>query len=108
MPRALSRLERAAAAGSEDASLWFYLGQARLLAGDARGAVDALRRADALEIDAPSEHTRWMLAAALERTGRQDEACAALRSVAEIGGTRSAAARARVARWCGPGGQSAP
>jgi tetratricopeptide (TPR) repeat protein len=108
MPRALSLLESAAAAGSEDASLWFYLGHARLLAGDARGAVDALARADALEIEAPSEHTRWMLAAALERTDRRNEACAALRSVAEIGGTRGAAARERVERWCGVLGQSAP
>lgn len=110
MPRALALLESTVGDSTEDASLWFYLGQARLLAGDAAGAVDALGRSDALESDAPSEHTRWMLAAALERIDRRDEACEALRSVVEIGGSRAAVARERVERSCGsrPPGQSAP
>jgi tetratricopeptide (TPR) repeat protein len=77
----------------ERADLLFYLGVARLRSGDPEGALEALRRADEIETAAPSENTRWMLAAALERVGRTDEACDALRSVVEIGGTRAEAAR---------------
>ena len=83
-----------------DASAWFYLGYARLLDGDAVTAVDALERADSLEADTPSEHTRWMLAAALDRAGRRDEACAMLDSVAEIGGSRAEAAGLLVIDSC--------
>jgi hypothetical protein len=101
MARAVLLLESAVEVADEDASLWFYLGHARLLAGDAAGAVEALNRSDRLEAVAPSEHTRWMLAAALERIDRRDEACAALRSVVEIGGSRAPAARERVERSCG-------
>ena len=100
MSGAIALLESTVEESEEDASLWFYLGHARLLAGDAAGAVEALSRADSLELDAPSEHTRWMLAAALERVDRRDEACAALRSVVEIGGSRAAAARRLVERSC--------
>jgi hypothetical protein len=101
MARAVVLLESAVEGVDEDASLWFYLGHARLLTGDAAGAVDALSRSDALEQDAPSEHTRWMLAAALERIDRRDDACAALRSVVSIGGSRAPAARERLERSCG-------
>jgi hypothetical protein len=101
MARAVVLLESAVEESGEDASLWFYLGHARLLTGDAAGALDALSRSDALERHAPSEHTRWMLAAALERIDRRDEACDALRSVVEIGGSRAPAARERVERSCG-------
>jgi len=84
----------------EDASAWFYLGYARLLDGNAVAAVDALERADALETDTPSEHTRWMLAAALDRAGRRGEACTMLESVAEIGGGRAEAAQVLVVDSC--------
>jgi len=100
-------LEPAAQAHPERVDLWFYLGVARLRSGDAAGAVEALLEADRLEASAPSENTRWMLAAALERTGRVEQACAALRSVAEIGGVRAGAARAITDRAC-PRSQSAP
>ena len=84
----------------ERADLLFYLGVARLRSGDAEGAVEALLAADRLEAPVPSENTRWMLAAALERVGRVDEACGALRSVAEIGATRAGAAREIADRDC--------
>ena len=84
----------------ERADLLFYLGVARLRSGDAEGALEALSRADELEVSTPSENTRWMLAAALERVGRVDEACDALRSVAEIGGARAGDAREITDRAC--------
>lgn len=101
MSTAARILESAIRDHPERADLRFYLGVALLRSGDAPGAVDALRDADRLEDPIPSEHTRWMLAAALERTNRVSEACEALRSVAEIGGTRASAAREIVARACG-------
>lgn len=84
----------------ERADLLFYLGVARLRSGDAAGAVEALFEADRLEASVPSENTRWMLAAALERVGRVDEACDALRSVAEIGAARADAAKEITDRAC--------
>lgn len=84
----------------ERADLLFYLGVARLRSGDPEKALEALRRSDELEAAAPSENTRWMLAAALERVGRVDEACDALRSVAEIGGARAGAAGEITDRAC--------
>ena len=107
---AADRLEAAVADDPQSADLLFYLGQARLLLGEPAAAVEMLERADAIQQPAISEHTRWMLAAALERTGRRDEACSALRSVVEVDATRAGAAREIVARRCGDGGvdQSAP
>jgi hypothetical protein len=93
-------LEPAVREHPERTDLLFYLGVARLRSGDAEGAVEVLLRADRLEAPVPSESTRWMLAAALERVGRTEEACAALDSVVEIGGSRAAAAREIVDRAC--------
>lgn len=103
-------LEAAVAQAPQDADLLFYLGQTRLLRGEAAAAAEALERADVIQRAAISEHTRWMLAAAFERTDRVDEACAALRSVVQIGATRASAAREIVARRCRAvdGDQSAP
>lgn len=100
MHAAAGILEPAVRAHPERADLLFYLGVARLRSGDAAGAVEALRRADRLEAPAPSENTRWMLAAALERVGRIDEACGALRSVVEIGGARAGEAGEIADRAC--------
>lgn len=100
MERAATLLEVAVAESPGEADLQFYLGHARLLSGDAEGAVAALQLADRLQTDAPSEHTRWMLAAALERVERGEEACTALRSIVEIGATRAADARDIVERAC--------
>ncbi len=100
MSAAARILEPAVLEHPERADLRFYLGVARLRSGDPAGAVEALREADRLEGPIPSEQTRWVLAAALERTGRMREACEALRSVAEIGGTRASTAREIVDRGC--------
>jgi cytochrome c-type biogenesis protein CcmH/NrfG len=100
MDEAARILSDAVARNPDRPDLLFYLGVARLRAGDAEAALEALSRSDELESAAPSEHTRWMLAAALERNGRADEACAALRSVARIGGVRAEAAREIVEASC--------
>ncbi len=100
MAEAARILDTAAEEHPDRADLLFYLGVARLRSGEAASAVEALQKADRLEAEAPSENTRWMLAAALERTGRIEEACDALRSVAEIGGARAGAAREIVDRAC--------
>lgn len=100
MPLAAGLLEEAVVESPEDTSLWFYLGYARLRIGDDSGAVEALQQADALQAEAPSAQTRFMLAAALERVGRRDEACDALRSVEEIGGSRGQEAGEIVKRSC--------
>lgn len=100
MARASVLLQAAVEQHPGQPDLLFYLGLARLLGGDATGALAALQEADRIEADFPSEQTRWMLAAALERVGRRDEACATLRSVAEIGGGRSVQAREIVERSC--------
>jgi len=100
MQRAATLLEAAVAQSPEEADLQFYLGHARLLNGETERAAAALRQADRLQSDAPSEHTRWMLAAALERIDREEEACAALRSIVEIGATRASEARGIVERDC--------
>lgn len=100
MRHAAALLEAAVAESPQEADLQFYLGYARLRNGEPGRALDALQQADRLQADAPSEHTRWMLAAALERVDRKDEACAALRSVVEIGATRASAAREIVERDC--------
>ncbi len=55
---------------------WFYLGAARLLAGDAVGAMAPLERARASTVLAAE--ARWLGAVALERAGRGPEADAAL------------------------------
>lgn len=55
---------------------WFYLGAARLLAGDAVGAMAPLERARASTVLAAE--ARWLTAVALERAGRGPEADAAL------------------------------
>jgi len=100
MRQAARVLERAVKRFPGEADLWFYLGVARLRSGDAGEAVDALLEADRIEAAVPSENTRWMLAAALERVGRVEEACTALRSVAGIGGAKARAAREIAERSC--------
>jgi len=60
---------------------WFYLGAARLLAGDAVGAVAPLERARASTVLAVE--ARWLGAVALERTGRGPEADAALTAMCD-------------------------
>ena len=100
MPLAVGLLEEAVSDSPEDTSLWFYLGYARLRTENYPGAVEALRQADTLQVDAPSGQTRFMLAAALERVGRRDDACEALRSVEEIGGSRGQEAGEIVKRSC--------
>lgn len=100
MAEAARILDAAAEKHPDRADLLFYLGVARLRSGEAVSAVEALRKADRLEAETPSENTRWMLAAALERTGRTEEACDVLRSVAEIGGARAGAAREIAGRAC--------
>jgi tetratricopeptide (TPR) repeat protein len=100
LERTAELLQQAVAETPQDADLLFYLGQAQLLRGREGAAIELLERVDALQRPAISEHTRWMLAAALERSGREREACAALRSVVEIGGTRAASAREIVKRRC--------
>jgi hypothetical protein len=100
MREAARILEPAVRENPDRADLLFYLGVARLRSGDPAGALEPLRRADEVEAAAPSENTRWMLAAALERVGRIDEACDTLRSVAEIGGVRAGDAREITDRAC--------
>ena len=107
MRGAATLLEQAVADRPEDADLWFYLGLARVRAGDASGAIEALERADRLQAPLHSEHTRWMLAAAFERADRKAEACASLAWVVELDASRATAARRIADRYCeGPG--SAP
>jgi uncharacterized protein HemY len=100
-------LEQAVVDRPEDADLWFYLGLARVRAGDASGAIEALERADRLQAPLHSEHTRWMLAAAFERVDRKAEACASLASVVELDASRATAARRIADRYC-EGAGSAP
>jgi cytochrome c-type biogenesis protein CcmH/NrfG len=100
-------LDQAVGERPEDAGLWFYLGLARLRAGEPSSAIGALQRADELQATVPSEHTRWMLAAAYEQTGRKAEACAILAAVVELDGSRAEAARQAAGRYCGETG-SAP
>lgn len=100
MRGAATLLEQAVVERPEDAGFWFYLGLARLRAGDASAAIEALQRADELQAAVPSEHTRWMLAAAFEQAGRKSDACATLASVVELDGNRAMAARQIVGRYC--------
>lgn len=99
---AAARLESLVERAPGDADAWYHLGVARLAAGNAGAAVDAFRRADALQGASPSESTRWGLAVALDRAGRRDEACAALRAVAALDGGRAAQARGIVDASCPP------
>ena len=94
------RCPEAVADRPEDADLWFYLGLARLRAGEAPAAIEALERADVLQGRLPSENTRWMLAAAFEQAGRKADACASLASVVDLDGTRATAARRIADRYC--------
>jgi tetratricopeptide (TPR) repeat protein len=100
MRGAAALLEQAVGDRPEDADLWFYLGLARLRAGEPSLAIEALQRADGLQASLPSEHTRWMLAAAFEQAGRKADACEALTSVVELEGGRAEAASQVAARYC--------
>jgi cytochrome c-type biogenesis protein CcmH/NrfG len=99
MAAAVRALEPAVAARPDDPALRFYLGLARLRTGDAAAAVEDLRTADRLE-NPPSETIRWILAAALERASRFEEACAVLRELAESGGARAGEADRIVSERC--------
>jgi cytochrome c-type biogenesis protein CcmH/NrfG len=101
MAAAIGVLGPAVETWPDDAPMRFYLGLARLRAGDAPGAVEALETADRLE-KPPSETVRWALVAALERASRFDEACEALRSVADLGGERADEARRIADESCPP------
>jgi len=101
--RAAEVLEQGLRVEPERADLLFYLGYARLRLGENAAALEALSRTDALQQATPSEHTRWFLAAALERARRHREACESLRSVVEIGGLRAERAAAIVDRACDGG-----
>ena len=100
-------LEQAVGDRPEDADLWFYLGLARLRENEPSAAIEALKRADELQASLPSEHTRWMLAAAYEQAGRNADACGSLASVVQLGGSRAAAAREIAESYC-EGTGSAP
>jgi Flp pilus assembly protein TadD len=93
-------LDQAVGERPEDADLWFYLGLARLRAGEPSSAIVALQRADELQATMPSENTRWMLAAAYEQAGRKVEACSTLSSVVDLDGSRAPAARQAFERYC--------
>lgn len=93
-------LEQAVGETPSDADLWFYLGLARLRDGDAVAAIEALQRADELQANLPSEHTRWMLATAFERVGRRADACENLAAVIELDGSRAPAARQVFGSYC--------
>ena len=101
MPAALPILEAGVAADPGREDLMLYLGIARLRTGRTAEAVTILEELDALQADVPSEHTRWFLAAAYDRAGRPAEACAALRSVVAVGGSRVEAAREALGRCVG-------
>jgi len=85
---------------TDDPNLLFYVGVAHLAQDEFEGAVSRLEHLDHLQADAPSPHTRWFLAAALDGAGRRDTACAMLRSISSMGATRAGAARRIVERSC--------
>jgi hypothetical protein len=74
---------------------WFYLGAARLLAGDAVGAMAPLERARASTVLAAE--ARWLGAVALARAGRGPEADAALAAMCADDPTNRARACAAAA-----------
>ena len=86
-------LTRALAEHPELSDLAFYQGLARLNRNDWNGAIDSLQRADTLQVDSPSDTTRWALATALDRAGRRDAACRMLDAVVDLGGSHATRAR---------------
>lgn len=91
---AATRLERVARQFPDVPETAFYLGVARLLAGDAAGARDALASAERAETLADA--ARWFGAAAAEHAGRPGDADAALDALCRgASAFRDAACRAR-------------
>ncbi|HVF45400.1 MAG TPA: tetratricopeptide repeat protein [Pyrinomonadaceae bacterium] len=78
---ALAEFERAAALRPRDYVLWLQLGRAREEAGDAEGAVAALR--EAIRLAPFYSAPRWQYGNVLYRRGRLDEAFAEMRRAAE-------------------------
>jgi hypothetical protein len=74
------------------ADAWFYLGASRLLAGQAKSAVEDLRRARDLSGPQTRHEAAWYLAVALERIGAIDSAATELRTVCGARGERQARA----------------
>ena len=66
-----------------------YNGVSRLIGGDAVGAIDPLSAAVRLTTGDAERTARWYLAVALERSGRLDDAAAALDFLCEVPGTGS-------------------
>jgi len=78
---ALAEFERAAALRPRDYVLWLQLGRAREDAGDADGALEALR--EAIRLAPFYSAPRWQYGNALYRRGRFEEAFAEMRRAAE-------------------------
>ena len=78
---ALEEFERAAALRPRDYFLWLQLGRARDEAGDAGGAVAALR--EAMRLAPFYAEPRWQYGNVLYRRGRAEEAFAEMRRAAE-------------------------
>ena len=81
VPRALSEFERATALSPNDYRLWLALGQARDRAGEADGAIAALR--EALRLAPHYAPVQWALSNVLLRRGAEEEAFALVRRAVE-------------------------
>lgn len=79
---AADRLAPLAARRPDVPEIAFYLGVSRLLAGDPSSAIASLRHARASEV--LSHDARWYEAVALERSGRRQDADAALRELCKL------------------------
>lgn len=66
---------------------WYYLGVALLLSGDPAAAIDPLQRAT--DSSVAGDDAAWLAAVALERSGRSDDATAALTTLCQSERTTS-------------------
>jgi tetratricopeptide (TPR) repeat protein len=88
LDHALDRIEESLQADRDSAVAWYLRGQVHLLQGDAKTAIEDLRRSKVLQ-DSPT--TRLTLAKALLQAGRRDEAIVELKqSVTEKQAPRQA------------------
>jgi Flp pilus assembly protein TadD len=91
---AADRLAPLAARRPDVPEVAFYLGAARLFAGDPAAAIAPLREARASEVVA--HDARWFEAVASEHAGRREDADAALRDLCKLSGPYQARACAPV------------
>ena len=102
---AMAPLQRLASARPDATEPWFYLGASALMAGRAVDAIPALEAARRLADPAFADEAAWLLAAALERSGRRDDARRELQTMCAGAGTYRARACDVVTSFDGPSGK---